>query len=127
MDTKKQVTSKDLALTYMLGGIEDVQRAIVRSSKPIEVLSKTIEVLGSYGTDQNLDELHVLKDKFLECSVNNKRGRKAVAIGSQREYTAQRLGENEPFLHVPLTTFNVTKGQKILVEFKENTIILTKP
>lgn len=65
-----------------------------------------------------------VEERFGGLVEKRGRGRPAPSPGTVAEYSAQQVGNNRPFCQVPLHTLGLSKGEEVVVEFRDNEIVL---
>ena len=119
---KRQIVSfKDVQIAYLLDGISGVEKLLSGRKSAGTIIRRALRELKAQGRSVDALESYV-SEKF----GSGGRGRSMPAIGEERKYKAQQIGEHGAFLRLPLTPLGVKKGGTVRVRFEADRVVVTK-
>lgn len=119
---KARVTSQQVAFLMLTEGAAGVQKlhntpgheiAPATFDGAVDLLSSQIEARTA---------LESLRGELLGDSEPGERGRPAAKVGESRAYKVQQVGEQDPFIRLPVSLLGLAKGSVATVTFGNGTI-----
>lgn len=118
---KRGITHKDVVIMFLAEGLSLIEKNFQSGKVTITALRRAA---------LDLKESYPERSDLLTAFVDNLppagRGRTAPKAGDERDYKAQKIGTNEPFLRLPLSVLGVKKGEAVTVLFQEGVLKVTK-
>jgi hypothetical protein len=119
--TLKRLSYKDVQIAYLQDGVPAVEKLLKDGRTNKAAVRKALEALRELGAAA------ATLDDFVRAQLgNDRRGRAAPLVGSERTYRAQQLETGSPFLRLPLKTLGVKKGSLLTVRFDRDQIIVSR-
>ena len=121
---KRGITYKDVVIMFLAEGLSPIEKNFQSGKVTITALRRAaLDLKESYPERSDLLTAFVDKVQPVQPAV---RGRTAPKAGDERDYKAQKIGTNEPFLRLPLSVLGVKKGEAVTVLFQEGVLKVTK-
>ena len=121
---KRGITHKDVVIMFLAEGLSLIEKNFQSGKVTITALRRAaLDLKESY--PERSDLLTAFVDKVQPVQPAG-RGRTAPKAGDERDYKAQKIGTNEPFLRLPLSVLGVKKGEAVTVFFQEDLLKVTK-
>jgi hypothetical protein len=120
---KKGTTYKDVIIMFLAEGLSLVEKNVESGKVTVSAVRKAAAELKDTFPER-ADLLSAFADKVQPVSTG--RGRSPPKPGDDRDYKAQKIGDNEPFLRLPLGVLGVKKGQSVTVRFQADRLMVTK-
>lgn len=114
---KVRVTSQQVAFLMLTEGANAVRNLHAKPGH--EIAAATFD--GAVDLLQSQTEarasLLALRGELLGDSEPGERGRPAAKIGESRSYKVQQVGEQDPFIRLPVSLLGAVKGGTVTVTF----------
>ncbi len=118
--TQKRITSKDIEIAFLINNIDGVKDLFEGNKTPgKKVLNTAVESLEGNGLD--VDDLAAYSASLYPSSGKG-RGKQQPMVGDIREYSVQKVKKSAPFIRLPLSTLNVSRGEMVNVMFENGEI-----
>lgn len=112
---KARVTSQQITMAYLMGGVSAVRPLLQDHSRPAATLDKVIEFLGENDSSRDTADLQDLRDSLSPASVSGRGSRPLASVGA-KDYSVQQASENgDVFIRLPVSCLGVQKGQRVRV------------
>lgn len=118
---KNRVDFKDIQITAILNGVDAVRKMYDEKPFTKATLEKAVNSLPDAElADALRSEFH---DMFKSAGG---RGRKAATLGDHRQFTVQQVKDGDLFVRLPvrLLSDNLAKGDKVVVQFSADGILV---
>jgi hypothetical protein len=122
---KVRITSQQVAFMMLTEGTEAI---VSLHSKPgCEIAPATFDAAVDLlaGQPQHREALAGLRSDLYGDDAPGERGRPAAKVGESRAYKVQQVGEQDPFIRLPVSLLGLAKGQTATVTF-DNGVIRVK-
>lgn len=119
----KSITYKDVIIMFLAEGLSLIEKNVKDSKVKVGAVRRAARELKASFPDR-ADLLSAFADKIQP--VHSGRGRTQPKAGDERDYKAQKLGENGPFLRLPLSVLDAKKGQLVTVRFQADRLTVVK-
>jgi hypothetical protein len=119
----EKTTYKDVIIMFLAEGLSLVEKNVEMGKVSVSAVRKAAaDLQGQF--PERADLLQAFAEKVQPVSLG--RGRTPAKIGDERDYKAQKIGEGEPFLRLPLSVLGVKKGQILTVRFQADRLTVAK-
>ena len=108
---------------FLAEGLSLIEKNVKDSKVKVSAVRRAARELKA-SFPERADLLSAFADKIQP--VHSGRGRTQPKAGDERDYKAQKLGDNEPFLRLPLSVLGVKKGQLVTVRFQADRLTVVK-
>jgi len=121
--TQKRITSKDLQISFLMGGLAEVNDSIKGSKTPgKKVWKDTLVALDAMGIEAG--DLAAAVTAMFPASGKG-RGKQQPVDGEKRTYSVQVVRNSAPFIRLPLSILGVERGQEVNVTFGTKSVRVT--
>jgi len=120
---KTSLTYKDVIIMFLAEGLSLVEKNVEIGRVTVNAVRRAAKDLQA-SFPERAETLSAFAEKVRP--VHTGRGRSQPVPGDERDYKAQKLGKNEPFLRLPLSVLDVKKGQLITVRFAADRLVVVK-
>ena len=120
---QKRITSKDLQIAFLIGGLDGVKASFAQGKTPgKKVFNQALSDLDATGIE--VTEFAALITTMFPASGKG-RGKQQPVAGEIRGYSVQKVKNSAPFIRLPLSILDVAQGQEVKVRFENNKIVVT--
>ena len=118
--TQKRITSKDIEIAFLINNLQGVKDLFEGNKTPgKKVINAAVESLTSNGLEVSKLAAYNMS---LYPSNGKGRGKQQPMVGDVREYSVQKVKKSAPFIRLPLSTLNVSRGEMVNVMFENGEI-----
>lgn len=117
-------TYKDIALLFLASGISAVEESFKAEEASPDVFVKACDHLRDSHAQQDIGPFEAFIVANIEIEEGPGRGRPGPEVGNSRVYKAQRVGENEPFIRLPVHLLGCRKGSPVKVTFQDGKMLV---
>lgn len=111
---KTKITYQNLAVAYLVNGVDSVAAMLTDHTAPVATLDRTLEHLGTQGAS-DLADLRALRDRIASSRSTGQRGAKSLADAGEKFYSVQQVGEGDLFIRLPVSLLVDRKGAQVRV------------
>ena len=122
---KVRVTAQSVAFTMLMEGATGVRNLHSKPGHEIApaTFDSAVDLLASDTEKQS--QLAALREELIGSDEPGERGRPAAKVGESRTYKAQRVGDGDAFIRLPVSLLNAGKGEGVRVTFGQGVITVT--
>ncbi len=119
---KKSLDYKDVQILFFKHGTDAIVKGIENQEIAIPVARRAVAEIQK--EDPNVKEL--LSSVLSKYAPRGFRGREMPKVGEHRDYKAQALKADAPFLRLPLRPLGIKKGDSVRVSFEADQLVVKK-